>query len=324
MQPFIRARLGLAALAAAMPLALPVSAGAAPDLRVKIVSVSPNTAAPGDRVTARTRLSNTGNSVADLNQRRRGRTVHIVRWTFKQRGARDKFVLARSMMGKLAPRRKKTVNAAFRIPSDAKPGMHRVCAEVDPTNAIRERNEGNNNDCIRIRIKRGSGRKGPQLKAPGGLKPQIRPDITGRGIKPIDPGRLQKRCPNPAIVELQVGIIRKNPRNRFQGTIQLKAVLKNDGNADYVTRPNQQSVQLRHGNKLLKNERFGNLRKGQVKIVKVQLPWNAAGEFQDDLTARIVYDPDIRQDGNKRNDDCNMRDNRKTVRPARVNRLFTG
>lgn len=310
---------GLAALGAILPLAMPTAAAAAPDLLVKVVSVSPQPAAPNGYVTARTRLTNAGNSIADLNQRRGGRTVHMVRWYFKERGTgRDKFVLAQSMLGKLAPRRHKTLNARFRIPSDAKPGRHSICAEVDPANVIREQNEGNNRHCISIRVKPTR----PQLKAPRALKPGVRPDVARPGIKPVKPGALQKTCPNPAIVELQVGIIRKT--SRFAGTIQLKAVLKNIGNADYVSAPNQQSVQIHHGRNLLKNERFGNLRKGEVKIIAVQLPWNAAGEFQDNMTARIVYDPDIRMDGNPRNDDCNMRDNSKTVRPAQANRLFTG
>ncbi|MFP4003695.1 MAG: CARDB domain-containing protein [Alphaproteobacteria bacterium] len=313
-------KFGLAVAGAAFPLAISASASAAPDLRVNIASVSPQPAAPNSQVTVQTRLINSGSSAADLNQRQNGRATHIIRWFFKERETGpDKFVLAQSMLGTLEPGGRKTLNARIRIPSDAKPGMHAICAVADPQNRIRESNERNNRNCTRIRVRPGSGKK-PQLKAPGNLKPQIRPDISGPARDRINPGTLQKTCINPAIVELQVGIINKS--GQYAGTIQLKAVLKNIGNADYVSRPNQQSVQFHHGGKLIENVRFGNLAEGQVKILKARLPWNATSEFQDTLSARIVYDPDIRNDGNPRNDDCRMGDNRKTVTPAKVNSLF--
>ena len=264
---------------------------------------------------------NASRDTANLSVRKPGGAVqHMVRWFYVEPGKPDKFILAMSNLGELKPFSNKWLNAKMKVPGTATPGSRRICVVVDPANAIREQNENNNRACSPIKI---TGKPGIVARVPG-LKPGLKPGIRKPGLKPIKPGRLQKTCVNPAIVELQVGIIRRDPRNRFQGTIQAKAVLNNRGNADYVTNPNQQSVQIHLGRRLLKNERFGNLRKGETKIIAVQLPWNAAGEFQENLTARIVYDPDIRMDGNPRNDDCNMRDNSKTVTPAQVNRLFTG
>lgn len=317
----IRLHSGLAALAALAFIAVPATANAAPDLRVAIESITPQPASPNSQVTVRTRITNASHDGADLNVRKSGHAVHMIRWFYVESGKPDKFVLAMSMLGQLRPFSNKWLNARFKIPSTAKPGRRKICAVVDPANAIRENNEGNNRACTAITVR---GKPGVVARAPG-LKPGIRPNIGRKpGVRRIKPGLLQMKCPNPAIVELQVGIIRKDPRNRFQGTIQLKAVLKNIGTANYVSRSNQQSVQIHQGRRLLKNERFGNLRKGEVKIIAVQMPWNAAGEFQQNLKASIVYDPDIRMDGNKQNDDCNMRDNTKTIAPARVNRLFTG
>lgn len=313
-------KLGLAAVAAAVPFALPVSAWAAPDLQVRINSVSPQPAAPGSQVTAETLLSNTGAHAANLNQRRGSAVVHIVRWFFKERGTGpDRFVLATSMMGNLPAGGNKTVNARFRIPANAPPGMHTICAEIDPARVIPESNESNNRHCTRIRVTPAAA-GGPATRVP--VKP-VKPEITP--TKPaIKPGALQRACIDPAIAEFQVGIIQRDPANRFAGRVQFKAVLKNVGNQDFVTGPNQQAVQIHSGRTLLKNEAFGNLRVGEVKIIAVIVPWNAATEFQEPVTARIVYDPDIFIDGNTRNDDCNRSNNSKSIQPEQVNRLFTG
>jgi hypothetical protein len=314
-----RLKPGLAALAAIASFALPAAAQAAPDLRVAIEFAEPQPAAPNTEITVRTRITNASRETVNLNLRTPGgAAVHVIRWYYVESGKPDKFVLAMSMQGELRGFSNKWLNAKFKIPNTAKPGNHQICAVVDPTNAIPETNEGNNRACTPLRVK-GS----PGIAARPGVKLEKQPRIVGPGPA-VKPGVLQRQCINPAIVELQVGIISKDPRNRFQGTIQLKAVLKNIGNADYVTGANQQSVQIHYGRRLLKNERFGNLRVGETKIIAVQLPWNAAEEFQGDLKAQIVYDPDIRTDGNPNNDDCNMRDNSKTVPPATANKLFTG
>lgn len=39
------------------------------------------------------------------------------------------------------------------IPPDIPPGNYELCAVVDPTNAVRESNEGNNRVCHKIRIR---------------------------------------------------------------------------------------------------------------------------------------------------------------------------
>lgn len=314
---FGTAMLGAAAVALVLPLAVPAVA----QLRLPDLSATMTVSAgtwPPNTVQAKTVLANTGNESADLNQKSGGFVVHMVRWYFKEnRTGPDRFVLAMSMLGKLAPGQKKILNNNITIPADAKPGTHALCVVVDPVNKIRERNERNNRTCVNFRARGGAVIARPGLKRPI-VKPRPGP---GPGLKPIK----RRGCAiNPAIVELQVGILSRNPGHRFSGRIQAKAVLKNVGSADYVTRPNQQTVQIYHGRRLLTNAPFGNLRAGQVKIITAQLPWNAAGEFQQGLKALIAYDPDIRLDGNPRNDDCNMGDNQKTVAPARINRLFTG
>lgn len=313
----VQSRSGLAALAASAFFILPAMAHAAPDLRVAIEYVQPQPAAPNTQVTVRTRITNASHDGVSLNVRKNGHAVHMIRWFYVESGKPQKFVLAMSMLGNLRPFSNKWLNARFKIPNTARPGRHRICAVVDPANAIREANEHNNRVCATVQIK---GKRGVIARLPG--KPGIQPRIRKPGLKPIKPGALQKTCINPAIVKLQVQLVRRDSRHRFQGRIRLTARLKNIGNADYVTRPNQQTVQLYYGRRMLKNQPFGNLRKGETKTIAVELPWNAAGEFQGNLKAMIVYDPDIRMDGNPRNDDCKMSDNSKTIPPATANALF--
>lgn len=316
---FRTAMLGAAAAALVLPLAAPAAAQSArPDLNANM-TISPATWPP-NKLQVKTVIGNRGLGIANLNQKRpNGTVIHMVRWFVKKNGTgTDKFVLAMSMLGKLGPHQKKILNSNITIPADFKPGQHVLCVVVDPENKVRESNEGNNRTCQRFVAKpRRMIIAKPGLKGPI-VKPRPGP---GPGLKPIKP----RGCAiDLAVAEFQVGILYRNPGHRFSGRIQAKAVLKNVGSADYVTRPNQQTVQIYHGSRLLTNAPFGNLRAGQVEIITAQLPWNAAEEFQQGLKALIAYDPDIRLDGNPRNDDCNMGNNQKTVAPARINRLFTG
>jgi hypothetical protein len=154
--------LGIAGLAAAFPLAFPVSASAAPDLQAKIESVSPQPAVAGSVVVAKTQLTNTGPHAANLDQRQKGRPVPMLRWVFKEGGGADRFLLETTFTELLPAGGVKSIPAVLKIPPDARPGSHMICVIADPKNKIAESNEGNNRGCTRIWLKPGAA--GPDLK----------------------------------------------------------------------------------------------------------------------------------------------------------------
>lgn len=175
MPKFIRLGAGLMAVAA-LPLALPAAAQAAPDLTAAISSVSPQPATANAQVNVRTVLRNRGSSAANLNQKRaNGTVIHMVRWYYREGGS-ERFILAMSMLGTLGPNQAKTLNARPRIPANANPGTHFICVVVDPENRVRESSERNNRTCTRVRIS-GSGTGRP----PGGTG-RRRPDLIVRNL----------------------------------------------------------------------------------------------------------------------------------------------
>lgn len=50
--------------------------------------------------------------------------------------------------------------------------------------------------------------------------------------------------------------------------------------------------------------------------------WDITTEFQNDITLKIIYDPDIFLDGNIHNDDINLNNNILTIPGAQINSLF--
>ncbi len=54
----------------------------------------------------------------------------------------------------------------------------------------------------------------------------------------------------------------------------------------------------------------------------VDRSWNIADEFPSTFRLVIVYEPDIRNDGNPKNDDCRMNNNTLERTGADMNPLF--
>lgn len=131
-------------------------------------------------------------------------------------------------------------------------------------------------------------------------------------------------CPDPAAQRIDFRIIAR--ASRFQGQVEISGVVKNVGQAAYESRPNQQSVHLYEGNRLVAQQAFQNLAPGQEVRVQFVRGWNASspseGEFPPTYKLVIVYDPDIRLDGNPKNDDCRGNNDVLQRSGGDINNLF--
>ncbi len=120
-----------------------------------------------------------------------------------------------------------------------------------------------------------------------------------------------------------------------RGTAHITAVVKNLGDVPYSTRAGQQNVQLFEwplgratAGPPKKVCEFGNLAVNQEVKCQYDRPWDcsspAEGEFPPNYKAMIVYDPDIRLDGNPKNDDVNSKNNSLQVSGSAINDRFHG
>ncbi len=70
---------------------------------------------------------------------------------------------------------------------------------------------------------------------------------------------------------------------------------------------------------------FGTLSVNAEYRCEFDRPWDSSGPEgtrPPDFKAMILYDPDIRLDGNPKNDDLNSRNNQLQVPGTRINDLF--
>ncbi len=136
---------------------------------------------------------------------------------------------------------------------------------------------------------------------------------------------------DPAVVRFDFSIL-KDKFHPTRGTAKIVAVVKNVGTDVYNSRPGQQNVQIFEmplgGTAGLAKKvcDFGTLNVGSEYRCEFSRPWDSAsrgeGEFPPNYKAMIVYDPDIRLDGNPKNDDINSKNNQLQVPGTRINDLF--
>jgi hypothetical protein len=114
-----------------------------------------------------------------------------------------------------------------------------------------------------------------------------------------------------------------------RGTVTITAIVKNVGNAPYISRPGQQNVQLLEtasgattGGAVKATCDFPTLNVGQEVRCSWSRPWDIAIEFQPSYQALIVYDPDILLDSNPKNDDASNKNNTAFLSWTAVNATF--
>ena len=132
------------------------------------------------------------------------------------------------------------------------------------------------------------------------------------------------QCIDPATESINFQIIRRD--TQFKGKVRITGVMKNIGTLPYQSNPNQQALLLYENNKLVKRTSFQNLSPGSAMTIAYDRDWNssspAEGEFPPEYKLLITYDPDIRLDGNPRNDDCRNSNNQKVASGQSINQLL--
>jgi len=141
---------------------------------------------------------------------------------------------------------------------------------------------------------------------------------------------LRPDCPDPGIKSLDVTILGKT--GPFKGRIRITAIVENFGQQPYVSSPGQQSLtimmKLPGGGPatVLRRRGFQNLAPGATVQTAYERNWNASspseGEFPPDFEAWINYDVDITLDGNEKNDDCRLGNNRRSLSGAKINDMM--
>lgn len=162
------------------------------------------------------------------------------------------------------------------------------------------------------------------IKKPGAFRnnPRI-------GRTPVVKPMLRVRCPDPAIARIVPGWPTKNRDGTFN--FKLFAVVKNVGQGTFESRRSQQHIILKQGGRVLTTQTWSSryatriiLRPGaSASMTPFYIRnWNAnPGEFSANFSAHISYDPDIRRDGNPKNDDCRNSNNSKTLTVDQVRNL---
>lgn len=179
-------------------------------------------------------------------------------------------------------------------------------------------------------------------KAVKPIKP-VKPVVARPGlVKPrrVQPGTLTRapigrNCPDPAAHELKFQIVRRD--TQFKGRIRVTGVVKNVGGKPFICGPNQAKAYLYElppgvpaatatGGRIVAQREIRNLPAGAFIQLTYERDWNSSspseGEFPNSYRLLITYDPDIYQDANKANDDCNQGNNKKSRSGTEINDLF--
>ena len=130
-------------------------------------------------------------------------------------------------------------------------------------------------------------------------------------------------CPDPSVASIVVRGVNQPSPSVYN--FVLAAAIRNEGAGEYRSSAGQQEVQVFKkpqgtAAQLVQAQRFGNLAvRGRVEVVHREMNWSTKVEFPADFEFVIVYDPDIKADGNSSNDDCRAANNRRSITGAEIN-----
>ena len=162
------------------------------------------------------------------------------------------------------------------------------------------------------------------------------PRISGRPTPKLRLGkqlRSRRLCPDPVLQRIVPGWPSRNADGTYN--FRLFAVVRNIGRGTYESRRTQQTITLKQGSRVLKvsgwSTRYATKvvvppgARGEVASDFVEIRNLSAnpGEFAANFSAFITYDPDIRRDGNPKNDDCRNSNNRKVLTVNELRRILS-
>lgn len=144
---------------------------------------------------------------------------------------------------------------------------------------------------------------------------------------------IRRKCPDLAAHQIEFQLIQRDPASQFRGSVRITGIIRNVGLVAYNSRPGQQVAYLYEQQlgvsttPLLVAERpFENLAPGREVRVSFERNWDgsspAEGEFPPTYKLLIGYDPDIYQDSNPKNDDCNRTNNQRERSGSDINSTY--
>ncbi len=141
-----------------------------------------------------------------------------------------------------------------------------------------------------------------------------------------------RKCPDLAAHQIEFKLMRRDPASQFRGRVRITGVIRNVGLVAYSSRPGQQVAYLYEQNpgegapRLVAERSFTNLATGREVRVSFERDWNGSssleGEFPPTYKLLIGYDPDIYQDSNPKNDDCNRTNNQRERSGSDINSTY--
>lgn len=147
---------------------------------------------------------------------------------------------------------------------------------------------------------------------------------TNTGV--VVPNPAAKVVPNPAIdlkaMSITFTLVRRIDDNK--AIIKVIGTIKNVGTQKYISRENQQGVNLSEvqsstfpnavGPTKVKVDRlFSTIPAGGTFQISYEMEWNKSNEFPPIFVLNVTYDPDITYDGNTNNDDAVYANNKLEV-----------
>lgn len=108
-----------------------------------------------------------------------------------------------------------------------------------------------------------------------------------------------------------------------RAVVRITGVVRNDGTLDFESEFGKQSIALFEGRRFLADQSFQRLGAGQE--VRVDFEWEFDPNHLDPPAVyelAIIYAPDIFQDGNPANDDCDLGNNHIRQSGSRIGDLL--
>ncbi len=129
---------------------------------------------------------------------------------------------------------------------------------------------------------------------------------------------------DPAALGVKFQVLSKDPKWPTQGKIRITGEVKNVGSTPFQADPRQAVAALTEtapGARPVTRaqQNIGNLAPGASLTLTYERDWNTATEFPPTYGLQITYDPDIYLDANKKNDDCNQKNNKAQLTGAQIN-----
>lgn len=147
-------------------------------------------------------------------------------------------------------------------------------------------------------------------------------------IRTWNPNQFQYRpnCPDLAGSAINFQMVRKY--NNFNGLVKITGIVKNIGSQHFSSSANQMTVALYEispggSSRMVARQSFSSVPAGRTVQVSWNRRWYTGNEFPPSYKVCVIYDPDIKLDGNKANDDCNSSNNCKQRAGGDINRLFS-